>query len=139
MSDVDDAAAEAERDPDAPVLETTMHGRTWVFHRPDIRPAALRRYARLTDKVTGSGEVADADAIELAAVAEDMLRSGLADAAEREAFDEAPFNGTDITALSEAYFDALGASVGESPASPAPSPNTVARSRPTSKRRTESD
>ncbi|ADD43882.1 hypothetical protein [Stackebrandtia nassauensis] len=137
MSDVDAVAAEATTDPNSPVLETDMHGRRWVFYRPDIRPAALRRYARLADKVTGGGEVADADAIELAAVAEDMLRSGLPDAETREAFDEAPFNGTDITALSEEYFEALGATVGESSASPAPSPTTVARSRPTSKRRTE--
>ncbi|MGH8881861.1 MAG: hypothetical protein ACRD0P_31690 [Stackebrandtia sp.] len=133
------AEADADADPEAPVYETTMHGRVWTFHKPDVRPAALRRYKALAAKVTATGtdNISDDEAIELSATAEDMLRSGLATPAEREAFDLAPFGGTEIGELSRAYFTALGATAGESSASPAPSPNTVARSRRTSKSTTQ--
>ncbi|MGH8791767.1 MAG: hypothetical protein ACRDXX_03875 [Stackebrandtia sp.] len=137
--ELDAVAAEAAADPNAPVIEERMHGRTWSFGKPDIRPAALRRYTALAERAAVADEIDGADAIELAASAETILRSGLATAREREAFDEAPFTGSEISDLSRRYFEALGASAGESSASPAPSPATVARSRRTSKRRTESD
>jgi len=135
VSDPLDALAnEATTAPDVPLYEREMYGRVWSFGRPDIRPARLRAYAALarkvdTDKATG------ADAIELAACAEDILRSALP-RAERHAFDAAPFDGTDIDDLARGYFAAVGIGPGESSASPAPSPTTLAPSRPTPRRRT---
>jgi hypothetical protein len=136
MSDALDAvAAEAARG-SRPVLTTTMHGRRWRFGRLDVRPSRLRRLADLARKLAAAdpGTVTDADAIELSAHAEDLLRSAL-HTDDQVAFDDAPFTGSEISALAQDYFDALGATLGESAASPASSSTTAKRSRPTSRRR----
>jgi hypothetical protein len=137
MSDALDAvAAEATRPAGAPVLVRVLHGRTWRFGTIDVRPSALRRYAALAESLAGSRpeQINPRDAIELSAVAEDMLRSALP-AADRGVFDTAPFGGADIQALIGDYFDALGVDPGESAASPGSSAGTRRRSRPTSPRR----
>lgn len=137
MSDaLDAAAAEATREPGAPVLVRHLHDRTWRFGQIDVRPSALRRYAALADALAGKrpDQINPGDAIELSATAEDMLRSALP-LADRGDFDTAPFGGADIQALIADYFTALGAAPGESVASPVSSPSTGKRSRRTSPRR----
>ncbi|GIG63644.1 hypothetical protein Lfu02_80160 [Longispora fulva] len=132
---VDALAAEATRAPGDPLLVRTMHGRVWRFGQLDIRPAALRRYATLADRLAGRADhqIAATEAIEVSAVAEDMLRSALP-TADREAFDTAPFSGTEIGAMIADYFGALGVGPGESVASRASSSSTRGRSRRTSRR-----
>jgi hypothetical protein len=129
-------AAEATRAPGDPLLVRTRYGRTWRFGALDVRPARLRRYAALAESLGSRRpeEIGAAEAIELSAVAEEMIRSALP-AADRDAFDNAPFTGTEIAELCEAYFAALGVDAGESAASPASSEITGTRSRPTSRRR----
>lgn len=137
MSDALDAvAAEATRPADGPVLVRTLHGRTWRFGPLNLRPSKLRRLATLARTLAAADPtvITDADALELFADAEDMLRSTLPPA-DRVAFDDAPFDGADIAALTEAYFSKLGASLGESAASPVSSSSTPRRSRPTSRKR----
>lgn len=116
------------------VLTRRMYGRTWRFGTPDIRPTRLRRYAQLADALAGKStrDITGVEAIELSAVAEEMLRAALP-ADDREAFDDAPFTGTDIGDLATAYFAALGVGPGESAASPTSSRATRRRSRRTSK------
>ncbi|WP_018348227.1 hypothetical protein [Longispora albida] len=134
MTDQLDAlAAEANRKPGDPVLIHKAHGRTWVFGEIDARPSRLRRYAALADRMTGRGDLDAAEAIEVSAVAEDMLRSALP-AADRDRFDDAPFSGSDIARLIADYFGALGVGPGESVASRGSSRNTRGRSRQTSRR-----
>ncbi|CAM3433411.1 hypothetical protein [Stackebrandtia soli] len=133
---LDAVAAEATTDPNATVLTRRLYGRTWRFGRPDIRPAKLRRYAALAEGVNGA-EMSGVEAIELSAAAEDILRSALP-AADRDAFDDAPFTGSDIGELVAAYFGELGVSPGESSASPRSSSRTRTRSRRTSKPRINS-
>lgn len=138
MSDTLDAVAgEASRDPSAPILERRMHGKAWRFGVLDVRPSKLRQFAAVATRLADrdQSQISDAEAIELSAVAEDMLRSALPPA-DRDAFDVAPFTGTDIAALIVDYFGALGADPGESSASPASSPSTAKRSRQTSPKRT---
>lgn len=134
---LDAVAAEATRDPSAPILERTMHGRVWRFGTLDVRPTKLRQFAAVAQRIAGVDEsnISDAEAIELSAVAEEMLRSALPPA-DRDAFDTAPFSGSDIGALIVDYFAKLGADTGESSASPASSSNTAKRSRQTSKKAT---
>lgn len=134
MSDALDAlAGEATRPTAGPVLVRTLHGRTWSFGQIDVRPTALRRYAALAEALAGKrpDQISPADAIELSATAEDMLRSALP-SADRAAFDTAPFGGADIQRLVTDYFTALGVDPGESAASPASSAGTRRRSRRTS-------
>jgi len=136
MNDVLTAAAgEAARKPGDPVLVHTVHGRTWRFGTPDIRPSRLKRYAVLAEAVAGKKpeQISNAEAVELASIAEEMLRLALPPA-DREAFDEAPLSGTEIGRIAADYFAALGVSVGESVASPASSPGGRRRSRRTSRR-----
>jgi len=136
MNDVLTAAAdEAARKPGDPVLVRTVHGCTWQFGTPDIRPSRLKRYAVLAEAVAGKKpeQISNAEAVELASIAEEMLRLALPPA-DREAFDEAPLSGTEIGTLAADYFEALGVSVGESVASPASSPRGRRRSRRTSRR-----
>lgn len=134
MSDaLDSLADEATRDPNDPIYETTMHGRTWKFGPPNLRPAALRRYSALASRLGDTATMTGPEQVELLAIGEDMIRSALATPDDREAFDVAPFTGTEISAICESYFESLGAGVGESSASPTPSPSTVARSKPTTK------
>lgn len=129
------AAREAQRDPDTPILTCTLAGRTWRFGPLDIRPARLRRYALLAERVAGKKpeQISNTEAIELSSIAEEMLRLALP-AEDRDAFDEAPLSGTDIAHLAADYFAELGVSAGESPASPASSPRGRKRSRRTSRR-----
>lgn len=138
MSDALDAVAdEATTDPEAPILTRRMYGRRWEFGKPDMRPKVLRRYAALANRLDDADDLDGADAIELSAVAEDILRSALP-RGDRQAFDDAEFDGSDIAELCRAYFDRLGASPGESVASPRSSSRTRDRSRRTSRRRTGS-
>lgn len=137
MTDALDAVAgEATRN-SGPVLVKNMHGRVWRFGALDVRPTRLRRLAALARALanTDPADISDADAMDLFADAEDMLRGALP-AADRPAFDTAPFTGTDVAQLAEEYFAALGTNLGESPASPASSRTTRRRSRPTSRQRT---
>ncbi|GIJ50033.1 hypothetical protein Val02_69190 [Virgisporangium aliadipatigenens] len=135
MSALDAVAAEATRDRAAPLLERRMHGRTWRFGTIDVRPARLRRYAVLAESVEGrpAEEISGAQAVELAGMAEEMLRSALP-AVDRDAFDDAPFTGTEIGELISSYFAAVGVGPGESAASPVSSPRGRRRSRRTSRR-----
>lgn len=136
---LDTVAAEAARDPSAPVIAPTLYGRQWRFGMLDVRPSKLKRYAALAERLAARDKdaISDAEAIELSAVAEEMLRSALP-AADQQAFDDAPFTGSDIGRLIVEYFQALGADPGESAASPGSSATTAKRSRPTSKRSTKS-
>ena len=136
MNDVLTAAAgEAARKPGDPVLVHTVHGRTWRFGTPDIRPSRLKRYAVLAEAVAGKKpeQISNAEAVELASIAEEMLRLALPPA-DREAFDDAPLTGSDIAGLAADYFAGLGVSAGEFAASPASSRRGRRRSRRTSKR-----
>lgn len=135
MNDVLTAAAsEAQRKPGDPVLTRTMHGQTWRFGTPDIRPSRLKRYAILADAVAGKrpDQISNAEAVELASIAEEMLRLALP-TGDRAAFDDAPLSGTEIGQLAADYFAELGVSAGESVASPASSRPGRRRSRRTSR------
>ncbi|MEV6526890.1 hypothetical protein AB0M43_33660 [Longispora sp. NPDC051575] len=133
---LDAAASEATRKPGDPLLVRQMHGHTWRFGAIDVRPAALRRYAALADRLAGRADsrIAPGEAIEISAVAEDMLRSALPPG-DRDRFDTAPFSGTEIGELIGEYFGALGVGPGESVASRASSASTRGRSSQTSRRR----
>lgn len=133
--DLTAAANEARRNPDDPILVRTIAGKTWRFGPLDIRPSKLRRYAALAESVAGKKpeHINGTEAIELASIAEEMLRGALPPA-DREAFDDAPLTGTQIGQLAADYFTELGISAGESVASPAHSRNTRQRSRRTSRR-----
>lgn len=129
------AAREAHRDREKPILTRTLAGRTWKFGSLDIRPTRLRRYAVLAEQVAGKNpeQISNAEAVELSAIAEEMLRLALP-AEDREAFDDAPLSGSDIARLAADYFAELGVTAGESAASPASSPRGRKRSRRTSRR-----
>lgn len=132
---LDSVAGEAKRDPDEPILVRAMHGREWRFGPLDVRPSRLRRYAALAEAVAGKSpeQITNAEAMELAAIAEEMLRHALP-AQDRDAFDEAPFGGNDIGELARDYFAKLGVTAGESVASPVSSSRGRRRSRRTSRR-----
>ncbi|MEV4414015.1 hypothetical protein [Catellatospora sp. NPDC049609] len=129
------AAAEAQRDPTAPILSRVLAGRRWDFGTLDVRPSQLKRYAVLAEMVAGKrpDQITNGEAVELAAIAEEMLTLALPPA-DRAAFEDAPLTGTDIAALAADYFASLGVGAGESSASPASSRNTRKRSRRTSRR-----
>jgi hypothetical protein len=129
------AALEADRSRRAPILAHTLAGRTWQFGPLDVRPSRLKRYAVLAELVAGKrpDQITNAEAVELAAIAEEMLTLALPPA-DRQAFEDAPLTGRDIATLAQDYFAALGVSAGESSASPASSRSTRRRSRRTSRR-----